>query len=194
MTKMRIYPRSSGRSNGFTLIELMVVIALIAIITTMAVPSWQRMIVSNRIRASVNDLTLSIQFARSETLRQNGPVTVCPSSEGVNCTASGYEAGWMVKTGLPAVAATDRILQDTLPKQRLTMVADATTVAAGGLTFLPSGALIGTFPQGVRIAVKDDPATDTTLERYICIARTGRVRVLTRDLYVVLLPGECGPP
>lgn len=172
----------------------MVVIALIAIITTMAVPSWQRMIVSNRIRASVNDLTLSIQFARSETLRQNGPVTVCPSSDGLACTATGYETGWIVKTGLPGVAGT--ILQDTLPKRQITMTvstSNAVAATSGGLTFLPNGALIGDYTGGARVTVNDDPAVDPTLTRHICIARTGRVRVLTPTQYAAVTPGECGP-
>jgi type IV fimbrial biogenesis protein FimT len=174
-------------TSGFTLIELMVVVALLAIVTTIAIPSWNRLVTSNRIRAAVNDWTSSVQFARSEALRQNSPVTLCPSSDGLNCTASDYEVGWIVKTGLPAAAGV--ILQDALPKQQINMTVAVS--ARRNLTFLPNGLPIGNFA-GNRIVVTDLAVTDITLRRYICIARTARVRVLNDTQYTALPPGDCG--
>lgn len=184
---MRTLPASPARAlKGFTLVELMVVVALVTIITTLAVPAWNRMIVSNRIRAAVNDWTLSTQFARSEALRQNVPITLCPSNNGTNCTASDYETGWIVKTGLPAVAGI--VLQDTLPKQRLTMAFNPQ--ARRAMTFLPNGLLIGNFTGG-HVTMHDDPASDNSLSRHLCIARTGRIRVYTDAQWMLLPAAEC---
>lgn len=175
------------KQRGFTLIELMVVIAIVAVLATIAIPSWNRTIVSNRIRAAVNDWNISAQFARSEAARQNLPVTLCPSLNGVVCSNSGYEVGWIVKTQLPAVAGV--VLQDTLPKQRLTMTLNDATKRA--LVFLPNGSLIGNYV-GAMITVRDFPANDASVSRYICIPRTGRPKTYTEDQIMNLPGAACG--
>jgi type IV fimbrial biogenesis protein FimT len=164
----------------------MVVVAIVAIVAVVATPSWNRLVVSNRIRAAVNDWTLSMHFARSEAVRRNVPVTLCPSSDGSTCTTSDYEAGWIVKTQLPAVNG--EVLQDTLPKQRLTMVPNSSTKR--NITFLPNGTLIGNYT-GVHITVRDDPAEDDSLSRHICVPRTGRIKVYTDDQYMNLPASAC---
>lgn len=173
--------------SGFTLIELMVVVAMVAIIAALATPSWNAMIVNNRIRAAVNDWTQSFYFARSEAVRQNIPVTICASSNGTSCTASGYEVGWIVITTPPAPGARV-ILQDALPVRRASMTPSAN--AARAITFLPNGLPIGNFA-GARLTVRDNPAVDGSLSKYICIARTGRARVFTDAQYMALPSGSC---
>ena len=116
--------------KGFTLIELMVVVALVAIITTIAIPSWNAMIAKNRVRAAVNDWTQSFYFARSEAVRQNTSVTICASSDGSSCTASGYEAGWIVKVIDPNDPTQDIVLQDALPLQGVTLTPGVTAARA----------------------------------------------------------------
>lgn len=182
-----IYSSKFRQQRGFTLVELMVVVALVAILAALATPSWNQLIVSNRIRAAVNDWVLSSYFARSEAVRLNVPVTVCPSSDGINCTATDYETGWIVKTQLPANAGL--ILQDNLPKSRVTMVfADQTK---RNITFLPNGLLIGNYT-GSLMTIRDFPAEQIALSRYVCTSRTGRMKVYT-DAQFMALPGNgCG--
>ncbi len=175
----------SRRAKGFTLIELMVVVAIVAIVAAIATPSWNNMIVSNRIRAAVNDWILSANFARSEAQKRNRQVILCPSSNGTSCTSTDFESGWIVTTD---TVDTGTKLQDTLPKQRLTMVPSASNKR--NLTFLPNGSLSGGFT-GVRITVRDDPPLDDSLSRYICVARTGRIRVYTDAQYMDLPSHAC---
>lgn len=78
--------RMSHRNSGFTLIELMIVVALMVIIATFAVPSFQRLIESNRLKSTTNDVLGTLNYARSEAVRRGEPVAV-------RAAAGGFENG-----------------------------------------------------------------------------------------------------
>lgn len=159
--------------SGFTLIEIMVVVALIAILASLAVPSWTQLLVRNAVRASINDFSLSLQFARSQAVLLNSPVTVCPSNDGANCTASDYAAGWIVRVGPAVNAADQRILQDVLPKDRVSITASH---PGARFNFLPNGTPGNGFA-GSTVTITPAAAGFDTLTRRLCINRTGRIRV-----------------
>lgn len=159
--------------KGFTLVELMVTVALVAIVTSIAIPSWSSLIASNRIRSAVNDWTQSFYFARSEAVRQKISITICASSNGTTCTDSSYEMGWIVKTGL----STDDngvILQDTLPQRGVTLTPTATTARA--ITISPNGLPISSFA-GASVTAQEYPVKNTSITKQIIIARTGRIKI-----------------
>ena len=64
------------RTAGFTLVELMMVIAILAIVMAIGVPSFTTMIKNNRLSASVNDVAGALHFARAEAVRRGRPVQV----------------------------------------------------------------------------------------------------------------------
>ena len=77
------------KQSGFTLIELMVVIAIVAIVATIGVPSVSNMIARNRITASTNELIGAMNLARLEAVKQGTAIRVSSISGSVNW-ASGY--------------------------------------------------------------------------------------------------------
>lgn len=83
------------RERGFTLIELMITIGLLAIVTTLALPSFVQFIQNNRLSGETNELVTAFQYARSEALKRADPVTVCASSNGTSC-GGGWRQGWIV--------------------------------------------------------------------------------------------------
>jgi type IV fimbrial biogenesis protein FimT len=85
-------------NSGFTLVELMVVITIVAILLGFGVPSYRYVTNSNRISAEVNGLLGDLQFARSEAIKEGGTVTVCPpDNTGQTCgNSSTWDQGWIV--------------------------------------------------------------------------------------------------
>jgi type IV fimbrial biogenesis protein FimT len=175
----------NARMRGFTLVELMVVIAMVAILATLATPSWTQLMARNAVRAAVNDLNASLQFARSEAVRLNSPITLCPSTDAISCVNTGFERGWIVRTGPQANAQPNdppqQVLQDTLPRQRVRM---GVSVAQSALTFLPNGLPSAGFA-GVTIAVCPTDVGFGALTRTMVISRAGRMNLLQ--------PGSCPP-
>jgi len=68
------------KSAGFTLVELLVTLAVAATLITIAVPSYQHLLASNRLSALANEYVLAINEARLEAIRRNTTVQVCGSS------------------------------------------------------------------------------------------------------------------
>lgn len=90
------YRVATCRWRGFTLVELMVTIAIAAILTMIAVPSFQRLILSNRLTTSANALVDAVNTARLEAIKLNATTQFCGSSTtntgdtlGAACTQSG---------------------------------------------------------------------------------------------------------
>ena len=97
-------PLSRRRASGFTLIEAMVVISIVAILTGLAAANFSSIINSSRIRAAALDFTTDIAMARSEAIKRNTDVTLAfGGSEwagGWAITASGVAAPIHVRQAL----------------------------------------------------------------------------------------------
>lgn len=88
---------NEARSSGFTLIELMITLALAAIILSAAVPSFRALVQNNRITAQVNEFITALSLARSEAVKRGVSVRVCTSVNGASCAGGGdWEQGLIV--------------------------------------------------------------------------------------------------
>lgn len=84
---------NSEKPSGFTLIELMIAVALISILLAAAVPSFRSMIQNNRATARANEFATALSMARSESTRRGFPVRMTSLN---GTTPSQWESGWRI--------------------------------------------------------------------------------------------------
>lgn len=86
------------RKNGFTLIELMIVLSIIAILSAIAIPGFSHSIRKQQSELAISQLQRSLSLARQTAISQRVSVVVCPSFNGTQCSGDGssWTAGGIV--------------------------------------------------------------------------------------------------
>ncbi len=98
----------SVREKGFTLIELIVAVAVVALALGLAAPSYEMFVVSSRMSGSVNELQGAVAYARSEAVKKQATVTMCSSADGAACANSAqWTNGWLIFTDRDSDATVD---------------------------------------------------------------------------------------
>lgn len=100
------------RFSGFTLTEVLVTVAIVGILTAVAVPNYQAFIINSRLTTQANEFLSAVNLTRSEAVKRNTRVTMCKSSNGTTClvnpltelTAS-WQPGWIVFVDANVLAA-----------------------------------------------------------------------------------------
>lgn len=163
-----------GSIRGFTLIELMVTIAIMAIGLAIAYPSFTGVIRSNRVATGTNTLIATFNLARTEAIRSNRGGGVCMSANGTSCTtAGGWEQGWLVWTDLDGngdLTAGEPVVRYFEANKGLAMNSDAKAII-----FDQRGRLV---PQAdIILTLKSSECPkDQKLVRLITVNQIGQVR------------------
>jgi type IV fimbrial biogenesis protein FimT len=161
------------KNKGFTLIELMVAVAIFAILVAVAAPSFRNMVISNSVNMDRDLLFSFLLSARAEAITQGIKVSVCKSSDLDECDATvAWTDGWIMFTdqnGDGAVSTGDTIL-----KVNEALVGNVSLVFSGGnfVTFDSlgrPGANTGTFSF-------THSSGDSTYDRSVSLSTTGRAR------------------
>lgn len=125
--------------RGFTLIELMVTVAVLAILVTVAIPNFQTFLMNSRMASQANDVITALNLARSEAVKRAANVTVCASSNGTSCTG-GWAQGWIVRDVGGTPIRVQPALSGASTLSGGTNVASTITFTASGRTTIPTTA------------------------------------------------------
>lgn len=120
---------TAARSRGFTLTELMIVLAVAAVLVAAALPSYNDFVRNQRVKTASFDVFSSLIYARSEAVTRNGSVTVTP-------TAGNWASGWTITESGGTVLRS----QEALASITITGPASVVYTGTGRLS-----AAIGTF-------------------------------------------------
>ena len=95
MKTMHTNPKTS--LHGFTLLELLIVMAMVAILASIAAPSFDSSISRNNVQSMRDSLFNAMQYARSEAVKRKIPVGVCASANQTTCAGdANWHTGWIV--------------------------------------------------------------------------------------------------
>lgn len=83
-------------SNGFTIVEIMITISILAILTALAMPSLVQFMARNELVGTSNALISGINLARTEAVTRSTAVGICPSTNGNTCAGGAWESGFLV--------------------------------------------------------------------------------------------------
>jgi type IV fimbrial biogenesis protein FimT len=101
MNRSKSLPRRVNRpdastSAGFTVIELMIALALGGILLATAAPNWRAFLATSELREHSETLMRALSVARSEAIKRGTRVDLCPSTDQLRCTPSAkWDVGWL---------------------------------------------------------------------------------------------------
>lgn len=138
---------------GVTMVEVVIVVAIIGVLAGMAVPSFLEFARNQRIRAAASDLHISLMRARSEAIKRNANVSIQPTS------TSNWGLGWSIPDPEGGATALDN----------WSSYAGVNATGPTSVTYRSSGRLNGTTAPSFEVS-----ATGSNVKRCVSVDLTGR--------------------
>ena len=182
------HPRHSCRKpeahKGFTLVELMVVVAIMAILLALAAPSFTPLIERWRVRDAAETLTSSLYFARSEAIKRGGQIAIHKLPNNTNgCTSAtgnrDWDCGWIVchdTNNSGTCTSTEPVLQRIDPPAKVQVTRTGGSVS---IKLNRWGLVDGTF-LGFNL-IPLDKSVSHPGTRGVCMSSGGRVRIIPQE-------------
>ena len=170
---------SPALQEGFTLLECLVAVAVMAILTVLAVPGFRDLLVRRSVLLTAEALVGDLRFARSEAIKRGTQVSVCRSANGSACSPTGnWVEGWIVfvdRNTKGAVDPGDEVLRVQARQPQLESIAsDNPASDKASFNFLPMG-MSGPAAQTFKLTPVA-PAPSNSL-RVVCVSSQGRPRL-----------------
>ena len=167
---------SAGKpAKGFTIIELLIGIAVLGVLLSLGIPSMRDLVISQRVKSAASDLHVALTLARSEAIKRNAPAATAVLVEPVDTT--NWAKGWAVKVQGGETLAT----QEAYPN--IVFTGPAASVAYVGTGRVTSNATLS-------FAIRSDTATHVP-QRCVKIEPSGRPSVRV-DADNNFTDGVCG--
>lgn len=180
-------------TRGFTLLELLVTLALAAVILSFAAPNFGEFRRNSRLTSAGNDFLAAVQVARSEAIKRQQPIAICPTADpddpAATCNAGPFFA-WIVfvdpNNDCVRGGGAETLLKSDAISDRLNTVSTGSCISFAATGFRQTAAQVGQ-PIATRTVFCDErglalqAGTDKSAARGVYVTATGRSRV-TRDI------------
>lgn len=166
------------RSRGVTIVELLTILTIIGIVSTLAVPGLTRLVEQQAASSRLHLLHASLNAARLAAITQQMPVTVCPSADGERCRPDlDWSEGWIIyldqsRTAQPG--APGHVLRHVQEQSRHVTI--QSTTGRHRIRFQPSG-----LSGGSNISLRVCTRVDHRLLGSVVVNNTGRTRSTRAD-------------
>lgn len=168
------------RTLGFTIIEMMFAIAVMAILAAIAIPNFSDTVKANRVQSQARDLYSQLNYARSEAVSRGSTVLFCRSSDASTCSGT-WSNGWIVcvdknnNNGCDAGEVL-KVYRD-LGQNTLSAVDNAgTPVAQNYFSFSRTGAVKGSPTSSANFTLKIcDSGAEAKYARAVLITAAGQI-------------------
>lgn len=172
--------------NGWTLIELLIVLLLAGALASQTVPAFRRLSARSRFAAATNALSAAMRNARFLAIARNEPVTFCAGTRASGCSDAWSAGHWQTFVDYDhdgIVDAGEPVLQSrTMASAGKGIRVEANGPFKTGVVFMPSGAgerISGAFAAGrLRVCANTSISPNAT---DIVLSTTGRVRLQQHD-------------
>lgn len=160
--------------QGFTLVELMVTIAVAGIIAAIAAPSMVDFVRRGRVTAAGNEMIAALQAARTHAVTQRATVSVCPTADGNTCN-NAIGTRWIVRSVKNGVAT---VVREVNMDPSVTLKASPNLAgAANTFTFRPNGfSSVGATGTGTLSACVSNLSAQNALDVTSNIGRVSSAR------------------
>ncbi|WP_345944596.1 GspH/FimT family pseudopilin [Variovorax sp. dw_954] len=172
------------RLRGVTAVELMVVLAVVAILATVAAPSFIDLTQRNRVATEVNGFVGDLQFARAEAIRRGETVTVCATSATNTAVCGGnntpWQNGWLIFNNGNASNITIDTGETVMRRQAKWSGTDTFTASGGlgAITYSRDGFALNLPGGTVQLTLNTSPV-NAKATRCVTLNLAGRQQVLT---------------
>ncbi|MDN5872572.1 MAG: GspH/FimT family pseudopilin [Nitrococcus sp.] len=163
-------------STGFTLVELMLTLTVVAILLAVAVPSYRSFVQSNRAAAQANAVLRALTYARSEAVKRAAVVTICQSGDQSSCAGSktAWANGWIVFSDVDLDGALDAGTDSLLRVGSGLSSGSTLTAGTDFIRYAASGAALDT----TQFTLDAVPAEcQVEMRRLIAVTPSGQVTI-----------------
>ena len=183
MRHLQLHRYSQQSPRGFTLIEVMVVVSILAVLIAIAAPSFTPMIERWRVQQVVKQLEDTLYYGRSEAIKRSGRVVIQKLPNSASCTTAStteWDCGWFVcddTNGNGTCQTTEPVLQryDTPANIQVTRPS-----GTGATIQLNRWGLVNGAWLGFSLVPKGKTTTDQAA-RGLCMSSGGRIRIIPQQ-------------